>query len=71
MGAGVVVVVEPALRRVWPVLVCGEWLAVGPLTSQDAVEAFDLAVLPRAVWLGESVFDAAGGERVDDGMAVR
>ncbi len=49
MASSIVVEVEPGREGCAALVVAGEDLAVGPLGLQGAVEAFDLAVLPRAV----------------------
>jgi hypothetical protein len=53
VAASSVVVLDPGGKGSCAFVVPGEGLAVGPLGGQGAVEAFDLAVLPRAVRLGE------------------
>ena len=64
VAASVVVVLDPWSERVGSVSVGEEGLAVGPLDLQRAVEAFDLAVLPRAVRLDEDVLDVVVGEEL-------
>ena len=59
MAASSVVVLQPGRKGGGSIGVAGEDLPVGPLGLQGAVEAFYLAVLPRAVGPDE---DMAGAE---------
>ena len=55
-----VVVVEPGVKGLGVLGAAGEYLPVGPLGLERAVEAFDLAVGPRAVRFDEALLRAEG-----------
>lgn len=60
----------PGGKGVGSVLVAGEGLAVGPFDGHGAVEAFDFAVLPRAVRLDELLLGPERGDGVSEGDRV-
>ena len=70
MAAFSVVGLDPGCKSGGAFIVTGEDLAVGPFGGQGAVEAFDFAVLPRAVRLDESLFRAEVFARVFHGLRV-
>lgn len=65
-----VVVVDEVWQSGCALVVAGEDLAVGPFGGEGAVESFDFAVLPWAVWSDEFVFDVAFSEELAESGAV-
>jgi hypothetical protein len=66
VASPVVVVVDEVWQGCGSLIVAGEDLPVGPLVGEGSVEAFDLAVLPRAVRSDELVLDIAVGEELTE-----
>ena len=71
MASSSVVVLEPWVKGGGAVSVGREWLSVGPLGLQCAVEPLHLAVLPGAVRSDELLPDATCGADIAQRVPVR
>src|SRR3954454_10588552 len=61
---------EPGCKSRSALLVRGEHLSIGPLALECAVEALDLAVLPRTVGTDEDLFGTQSRNRGAERVAV-
>ena len=60
-----IVVVEPWCHGLGALVVACEYLPAGPFGLEGPAEAFDLAVLPRAVRFDQDEVDSIVGEGLD------